>query len=136
MANPSELVNKGKQFSYNAVRYVGLRIMPAVVVFFVITALSFLFTKGMTPAAFSDRFFLVGMLVMGLGGIVIFAQMISSSGKIFFNNDRDPSEIKKILNPNPKSRGEVEHRYNVGGQIWLVGIVCMIVSALVTSLFG
>ncbi len=83
MANPSELVNKVKQFSYNAMRYVGLRIMPAVVVFFVITALSFLFTKGLTPTAFSDRFFLVGMLIMALGGVVIFAQMISSSGKIF-----------------------------------------------------
>jgi hypothetical protein len=116
--------------------YLGKRILPAVLILGFLTLVSFVVTRGLTSLAYSNRIFLVGVSIMALGGIVIFAQMISSSGKIFFNNDRDPNEIKKILNPNVKSRTEIENRYNVGGQIWLIGFFCILISILVSLILG
>jgi hypothetical protein len=140
VANPSELVMVSKkklsQFIKDTFWYLLKKIIPTVIVLSLLTLLSFIFTRGLSVLEYSNRIFLVGVAVMTLGGIVIFAQMISSSGKIFFNNDRDPKEIKKILNPDVKSRSEIEHRYNAGGQIWLIGFFCILVSILVTLILG
>ncbi len=140
MANPSELVMNSRKKIGQTLRetaiYLGKRILPAVLILSILTLISFVITRGLTVLAYSNRIFLVGVSFMMLGGIVIFAQMISSSGKIFFNNDRDPNEIKKILSPNVKSRTEIENRYNVGGQIWLIGFFCILSSILVSLTLG
>ncbi len=138
MANPSELVvttkKKINQWIKDALAYIARRILPTVLVLCILTLLSFAFTRGLTSLEYSNRIFLVGVAFMALGATVIFAQMISSSGKIFFTSDRDPKEIKKILNPDVKSRTEVENRYNTGGQIWLIGFFCILASILVSLL--
>jgi hypothetical protein len=140
VANPSELVVNSRkkigQYLRESFNYLVKNILPAVLVLSLLTLGSFIFTRGLTVLEYSNRIFLVGVAFMVLGGIVIFAQMISSSGKIFFNNDRDPKEIKKILNPDVKSRTEIEYRYNVGGQIWLIGFFCILVSILVSLILG
>jgi len=140
VANSSKLVNRSivaiKKAITQTAYYLGKKILPAVLVVILLTGLSFIFTRGISVVAYSDRLLLAGMLVMLLGGVILFAQMISTSGKVFFTNTRDANEIKNILNPNPKHRAEVEERSNVGAQIWLIGVVCMVFSALVTILFG
>jgi hypothetical protein len=118
-----------KKFIFN----LGTKILLPAAVITLIVGLSFLFYGPFSSLAYSDRMFLTGVGFMGLGTIVIFAQMITTRGmEIFFGNNRDPELIKKTLNLLPGSRIELEKRYNVGAQIWFVGLSCMVIGALIT----
>jgi hypothetical protein len=110
-------------------------LLPALVVT-VLVGLSFIFFGPISSLAYSDRLFLVGIGFMALGAVVIFAQMISTRGMdVFFGGKREEKEVKKALNLNPASRIEVEERYNVGAQLWLIGLVCMLIGAIITLIF-
>jgi len=113
--------------------YIGMRVLLPALVISIVVGLSFVFFGTFSSLAFSDRLFLTGIGFMGLGTIVIFAQMITTRGmEIFFGQNRDPDLVKKSLNLLPGSQEEVEKRYNVGAQIWFVGLACMVFGAMVT----
>lgn len=126
-------MRRTQNFIRKSTAYIGMKILLPAIIITVLVGLSFIFFGPFSSLAYSDRMFLTGIAFMVLGTIVIFAQMITTRGmEIFFGNNRDPELIKKTLNILPGSREEVEKRYNVGAQIWFVGLSCMVIGAAIT----
>ncbi len=116
--------------------YILMKVLLPAFVTSVIVGLSFIFWGPFSSLAYSDRLFLTGIGFMAMGTIVIFAQMITTRGmEIFFGGNRNPDLVKKSLNLLPGSKEEVESRYNIGAQIWFIGLACMVFGALVTFIF-
>jgi thiol:disulfide interchange protein len=109
-------------------------LLPAIVLSAVV-ALSFLFTGKFSVLALSDRIFWVGMAVNILAGILVLFQ--GAAGRDFgvAGVVRKPADAKKLLDSNLDIRVKMEKRYNIAGQVWLIGMACVGLSALVQVLF-
>jgi hypothetical protein len=129
-------MTKIKEFAIKTTVNFSKRVLLPALVVTALVGLSFIFFGPISSLAYSDRLFLVGIGFMALGAMVIFAQMITTRGMdVFFGNKREGKEVKKALNLDPASRIEVEERYNVGAQLWLIGLICMLIGAIITLIF-
>jgi hypothetical protein len=99
-----------------------------------LTGLSFFFYGPFSSLAYSNRLFLIGVVFMVIGTVVVFAQMITGRGSdIFFGGNKDRlGKAKRFLNGSLEEREIKEKRYNVGGVLWLIGIMCILASIAVT----
>jgi hypothetical protein len=98
-------------------------------IFSAVAALSFVLTGGFTADACSERIFWVGIGMFLLAGTIAFAQSVTGKSII-----RKPEEAKKLLDHHLENRELTEKRYNAAIQVWLVGGVCIAISALVELL--
>jgi uncharacterized membrane protein len=135
---PEELTRsqKVRRFIRDTLDFIFIRVLLVDVVIFILVLVSFLFTGGLSPIPLSERMFWVGMFVMFLGAFVFMAA--GFTGKSFGVPIiiRKPEDAKKMLDNLPKMRDESEKRYNVGARIWLIGLGCLGVSALVEVLLS
>lgn len=83
---------------------------------------------------FSNRLTLIGFLFMAIGAVVVFAQMITGRNMQVFGKE-DLETVRKKAVFDQKSNVVREKRYNVGAQLWLIGIFCILISALYDSIF-
>lgn len=135
---PEELTLSQKIFRFilHTLDFIFIRVLLVDVVIFLLVLASFVFTGGLSVIPLSERVFWVGMVVMFFGATVFIAA--GFSGKSFGVPliIRKPEEARKMLDNLPKMREESEKRYNVGARIWLIGLGCIGVSALVEVLLS
>ncbi len=98
-----------------------------------IVGLTFLFTGKFTFLAFSERLFYAGVFVILIGGVVGAATMFAGRSFGIPVIIRRPTEARRFLDHFQEYREEVEKRYDVGILIWLVGLGCIGLSALVQT---
>lgn len=96
-------------------------------------ALTFLLTGRFSFLAYSERLFWAGLIVVVLGGLVGFAVMFSGRGFGIPVMIRKPEEAKKLLDSFGEYRNEVEKRYDASLTMWVVGLICIAISALVET---
>jgi hypothetical protein len=96
-------------------------------------ALTFLIKGSFSFLAYSERLFWAGLVAILLGGMVGFAIMFSGKSFGIPTIIRRPEEAKKLLDHFGEYREEVEKRYDASITIWLIGLVCIAISALVQS---
>lgn len=96
---------------------------------------SFLFTRGFTWTAFSDRLVWVGIALNMVALIILMAQM--STGKEFGVSSmvRSPAEARRLMENNLEIREKLEKRYDAALLIWLTGMSLIGIGALVEVLF-
>jgi hypothetical protein len=97
-------------------------------------ALTFLLTGRFSFLAYSERLFWAGIAAVLLGGIVGFAVMFSGRSFGIPIMIRRPDEAKKLLDNFSGYREELEKRYDTSISIWLIGLSCIAISALVETL--
>ena len=96
-----------------------------------IVGLTFLFVGRFSFLAYSERMFYAGIIMVLLGGIVGFAVMFSGRSfgiPVFI---RRPEEARRLLDHFSEYREEIEKRYDASILIWLIGLGCIAISALV-----
>lgn len=96
---------------------------------------SFLFTRGFTWTAFSERLVWAGIALNMVALIILMAQM--STGKEFGVSSmvRSPAEARRLMENNLEIREKLEKRYDAALLIWLTGMSLIGIGALVEVLF-
>ncbi|GAP06892.1 hypothetical protein ATHL_01757 [Anaerolinea thermolimosa] len=96
---------------------------------------SFLFTRGFTWVAFSERLVWAGIALNMVALIILMAQM--STGKEFGVSSmvRSPAEARRLMENNLEIREKLEKRYDAALLIWLTGMSLIGIGALVEVLF-
>jgi hypothetical protein len=119
-----------KEFLRKALIYIR-NILLADLGFALLVALSFLFTRGFTFLAYSERILYTGLVITMIAFVVGLAAGFAGKGFGIPLLIRKPEEAKKLLDNFVDYRELVEQRYDTGIQIFLVGLGCVVVSALV-----
>ena len=96
-----------------------------------IIAFTFIFTKNFSFLAFSERIFWAGLGITLIGGMVGFAAMFSGRSFGIPTIIRKPEEAKKLLDHFQDYREEVEKRNDVSILLFVVGVGCIAISALI-----
>jgi hypothetical protein len=122
---------KALRLAKSVVLYVLRDILLVDLGFLVAVLLSFLVFGKLSAIAVSERMVWVGMIVISLGGIAIVATGVAgrSFGVPVFI--RKPEDAKKLLEKAPEIRQEQEKRYNAGARLWLIGMGCIAIGALI-----
>jgi hypothetical protein len=101
-----------------------------------VVAVSFLFTGKFTFVAFSERMFWAGMILTLIAGVVGVAAGLAGSNfgiPVFITR---PEHAKKLVDNMSDYRAAVENRYDVAIQLFIMGLGCIAISALVQSIWG
>ena len=135
---PEELTFRQKleQFARATFDFVFRQVLLVDAVIFGVVLVSFLFFGPITAVSLSERVFWAGMLVMLVGAV-------ATAGTAFAGKSfgvpliiRKPEDARRLLDLGPEIHAEKEKRYNVGVRLWLIGLGCVAISALVESLFA
>ncbi len=95
-----------------------------------LVGVSFYFTKGYTVKAYSDRLFIVGVMIT-LGGVFVFITMAGTRRRMGLPTlAKNKEEARKIMDRSDELRDKTEKRYDAGSQIWVIGTACMVLSVL------
>ena len=96
-----------------------------------VAALSFIFTGGINPNALSDRIFWAGMVYMMVAVVLVIAISSVGIGQGLPSMIRRPEEAKDLMEKNLSLREALEKRYDLCILLWLAGMSCLGISALV-----
>ena len=113
--------------------YLWKKVLRVVLALCLVAGLTFLFTGGFSFLAFSERIFWAGLLVIMVGGTIALAMMFSPKAFNFPFNIRKPEDAKKYIDNIPAEREKNEQRLDAGIQLWLIGLTCIGISALVQA---
>jgi Na+/proline symporter len=100
----------------------------------VVAAVSFIFTGGFNANALSDRIFWAGMVYMMVAVVLVIAISSVGIGQGLPAMVRRPDEAKELMEKNLKVRSALEDRYDLCILLWLAGMSCLGISALVQVL--
>ena len=100
----------------------------------VVAALSFIFTGGLNSNALSDRIFWAGMVYMMVAVLLVLAISSVGLGQGLPGMIRRPDEAKELMDKNLRVRSAFEKRYDLCILLWLAGMSCLGISALVQAL--
>ena len=95
-----------------------------------LAALSFLFTRGFTLITYSERLFYIGLSITLVGGFVAVAVMFIGADTRIRKLDPATHAWDVIL----ERRRLAEKRYDASVQVWLIGALCIVISAIVQVL--
>jgi len=96
-----------------------------------VTAVSFLFFGSFSSKDYSDRLFMVGIAVMVIGSLGLFAVIGASRHFGLPFNVTKPKDAKKLHDNIIDILRSTDKRYDVSIQIWVVGVLCIILSAVI-----
>lgn len=100
---------------------------------------SFLFTGSFSSRTYSDRLFLSGVIITGLG-VFVFVTVAGTRRNMGLPTiARSEEEARKLMEKTQELVEKAEKRYDAGSQIWAIGIACVILSILsyfLISVFG
>jgi hypothetical protein len=135
---PEELPfrQKLRQFIVEALDFIFRQILLVDLVIFGLVLVSFLISGGYSAVALSERVFWVAMLVMLIGAVVTAATVFAGKSFGVPLIIRRPEEARRLLDRGPEINFEKEKRYNAGVRLWLIGLGCIAISALVESFFA
>ena len=100
----------------------------------VVAGLSFIFTGGINSNALSDRIFWAGMIYMMVAVILVIAISSVGTSQGLPSMIRRPDEAKELMDKNLNVRAALEKRYDLCILLWLAGMSCLGISALVQGL--
>jgi hypothetical protein len=120
-----------KQFLLDAIEYIAKKILLYDVGVSLLVALTFLFTKGFSILAYSDRMVYAGITIVVTGGLVILGSVAAGRDYGVPPVIKRLDEAKRYQSHHLDIRKAIEHRYDVAIQIWLIGISCIGISALI-----
>jgi hypothetical protein len=120
-----------KQFVSDAIEYVAKKILLYDVGITLLVALTFLITKGFSFSAYSDRMVYAGITIVVTGGLVVLGSY--AAGRDFGVPPviKRPEEARRYQSHHLDIRKAIENRYDVAIQIWLIGMGCVGISALI-----
>ncbi len=124
-----------KTFLHNALIYIRNIVLVDLGIILGV-AVTFLFRGPFSFSAYSDRLVWAGLGVTLLAGVVGFAVMFTGRGFGIPLMIRRPEEAKRLLAHLPEYRAEVEKRYDTSIQIFVTGLGCIVISALVQILLA
>jgi hypothetical protein len=95
-----------------------------------VTGLSFVFTGGFSANAYSDRLVWAGLFLVMASGLIWFGVFVS--GRQFgVGTIRKPEDAKRYLANQAKIQETMEIRYDAAFRVWIIGLVCIGIGALV-----
>lgn len=101
-----------------------------------LVAVTFLFTKKFSFLAYSERIFWAGLVTTLLGGLVAFAAMFSGRSLGIPTIIRKPEEAKNFLDHFEEYIEEVNKRHDVSINLFIVGVGCIAISALIQTILA
>jgi hypothetical protein len=130
------MVKNIQQAILNVINYVVHKVLLYDLILLGIAALSFVITGQFTFQALSERLFWLGVVVFLIAGTLAMAQMAGGRAIMFPYNIRRPEDAKRFVDEAPMIRERTETRLDLGIQLWLVGIGCLGISALLQTLLA
>jgi hypothetical protein len=107
------------------------RVTLIVLAILVAVGASFIFTRGLTFLAYSNRLFWAGIGCVMVGGLVVMSLMNLSHDIGVPSVITKKEDARKFMDSNLELRDKIEKRYDLAAMFWLVGLVCIGISALV-----
>jgi hypothetical protein len=96
----------------------------------ILVGASFIFTGDLSAQAYSDRLFTVGILITLLG-VFIFVTIAGTRRRLGIPTlAKNTEEARKVLDHAEELRDKAEKRYDLGAQVWSVGIACLVLSVV------
>jgi hypothetical protein len=94
----------------------------------ILVGASFVLMGNPSAKAYSDRLFTVGILITMLG-VFVFVTIAGTRRNLGIPTlARKPEEARKVMDNVQVLIGKAEKRYDAGAQVWIVGILCMVIS--------
>jgi hypothetical protein len=125
-----------KDFLIQAVEYIGKRILIFNLGIAVIVALSFIFTRDLNANTYSDRMVWAGIIFVVLGGLVVLGVTVVARDFGIPPLITRPEHAKKFVTHQKEIFERKEKRYNVAIQLFVIGLVCVAIGALVQITLG
>ena len=102
----------------------------------ILVAFTFLFTKNFTLLGYSERIFWAGLATTIIGGFVAVAARFSGRSLGIPVTIRKPEEAKNLLDHFEEYVEEVEKRHDASIQLFVVGLGCIVISALIQTILA
>ncbi len=123
-----------RKFFYILISYIAKKILIYCLGFSVIAGVTFLFTKGFSFDAYSDRLVWLGLFLFMASGVVWLGVFTAGSQFGIPASIRKPEEARKYFTHQAEIRETIEKRYDAAIQIWVIGLGCIGIGALVQIL--
>jgi hypothetical protein len=96
----------------------------------VLVGASFMFFGDLSAQTYSDRLFIVGILITLLG-VFVFVTIAGTRRNMGIPTlAKTKEEARKIMDHSLELIEKAEKRYDAGAQVWAVGIACLVLSIL------
>lgn len=118
------------------INYLAKKVFVFDLALILLAALSFLITGNFSMVAYSERIFWFGIVVFLIAGTIALAQMVPGRILLFPYNIRKVEDARKFVKQTDEFRDQADKRIDLGIQIFLIGLGCLAVSALVQTLLG
>ncbi len=99
-------------------------------------AVTFILTQNFSLLGYSERIFWAGLGMTLIAGMVGFSAMFSGRSFGIPAIIRKPEEAKKLIDKFPEYRAEVEKRHDVSIRLFVIGLGCIAISALIQTLLA
>jgi hypothetical protein len=123
-----------RKFFYLSVNYLAKKVLIYCLGFSVIVGGTFLFTKGFSFDAYSDRLVWAGLFLFMASGIIWLGVFTAGSQFGIPGSIKKPEEAKKYYEHQAEIHETIEKRYDAAIQIWIIGLGCIGIGALVQIL--
>lgn len=101
-----------------------------------IVALTFLFTRNFSFVLLSERVFWAGLAATLIAALVAFAATFSGRSLGIPTIIRKPEEAKNLLDHFEEFRDEMNKRHDVSIYLFMIGLGCIAISALIQTFLG
>jgi hypothetical protein len=113
------------------INYLAKKVLIYCLGFSVLVGATFLFTKGFSFDTYSDRLVWAGLFLFLASGIVWLGVFTAGSQFGVPGSIRKPDDARKYFDHQAKIRDTIEKRYDAAIQIWVIGLGCIGIGALV-----
>lgn len=97
---------------------------------------SFVFTGGFSAQAYSDRLFMGGVIITFIGVFIFITIAGTRKGMGIPTIARNEEEARKLMENTLELSAKAEKRYDAGAQVWVIGVVCVVLSIVIDLLLS
>jgi hypothetical protein len=91
---------------------------------------SFVFTGGFSAQAYSDRLFMSGVIITFIGVFIFITIAGTRKGLGIPTIARNEEEARKLMENTLELSAKAEKRYDAGSQVWVIGVICVVLSVV------
>ena len=125
-----------RSFLEEVLRYILRKILVFNIGICVVVGISFLFTQGLNADSYSERMVWAGIAIVILGGLVLIGAGFSGVQFGVPTMIKKPEEAKRLIAHRDEIQKLTEERQDYAIQIWLIGLTCIGIAALVQVLLN
>jgi len=111
------------------------KVLLYAVILAVLVGLSFLFTKGFSAAAFSERMFWTGLGTALIGGFLVFGQTVGGRDYGLPGIFTRSVHANDLINFNIEVRQNIEKKFDFTFQLFFIGLILFLLGVLIDRLF-